>query len=627
MKMKKFFRETRTGGMLGVKRRSQLKIGIFAICALFGIALMAFAVTESTGNANALSTLAIAPLAGTALIAKAKKEEDMTDEEKALIGTIQKSFNDLVVDVTKDKVSKEELEKKLADIKEQIEKAKGDDSTSEFQSKLKSAEDAISLTDKTVKSLIDEIAKMKKEGSFNMGESEFEKSVKAAFESERFRMFANGTAGKSTGQFDIDLKSGVKKDVSMSGNYSGTVLPAYQSDVVVPEVIFRKLRIRDFMRVVDASNDEFTSYYFMEIYDIDRAAVAVTENGTLPEGSFKVREGHAETHRIGWYMIISKRMLRKLKVLLQRINALMPSGMYRAENFQLLYGDNTDPNFKGLLQNCETESVLTGNVYAEAIAGSVKSISSYNGGTATQIEFLKPMAKMETGMKVVFSGFAVATALNNVDGFEINVVNDHTIVVNSAFVAESDASVQANVKYSISNVWGGLIPNANYGDAIRVAIAYKTFAQYSPNLMVMSPITLTTLMGEKDLTGRNLSSEFVKVVNGIPYFDGIIPIAQFDCLPKGKVLIGDFANACELFDTQKGYLEFAEDVQTKLANQVATIIQEEVIFAITCHEAFIYIDLETVKTSVNVPVVNTFNVNSTIVSPLDSDGYVAIKSM
>ena len=69
--------------------------------------------------------------------------------------------------------------------------------------------------------------------------------------------------------------------------------------------------------------------------------------------------------------------------------------------------------------------------------------------------------------------------------------------------------------------------------------------------------------------------------------------------------------------TQRGYVEFAEDVDTKIANEVAAIIQEEVIMPILCPESFMYADINNVISAINV---DGAIVKVAITSPLNEAG-------
>lgn len=576
------------------------------------------------------------------LISKAKRKEDLTEEEQETLGTIQAALQEGIEKFKKGTISAEELnealnkmkkelreeekKRKAEELEEEEKKRKKENEEREAEDKkrdqrIKEAADLIEEVRKVVSELAGEVEeeKKKKSGGYRFGgDSEFAKTMRESFMSEKFKAFTNNNQSTNSGEFELKNfnKAIIRKGpVSFENNYNGNVIPAYQSDIVVTETPLQRLSLRDFMNVIDASEEEFTSYAFTRIYDINRAAAAMSENGELPEGSFKVKEVICETHRIGWHLPVSKRMLRKLRILENKILSLLPSGMLRQENFQLIYGDNSDTNFAGIQELCPDESALISHVYEENAAGKVKSIESYDGGAKTKVNFAQGYAKMQTGMKVVFEGFANA---NMNAELELLVYNDSSIVVPVAYVAEADSSVQANVKFKIDNVWGKLVMDANMGDALQVLISYLNFDRYMPNLIVMNPLDYCAMSSMKDRNGRKLIADYVQVNNGVAYFGGIIPIAQLDCITKGRVLVGDFMNGCELLDTQRGFMEFAEDVKTKLTNQVESIISEEVIFAVTVPDAFVYANIETLTNAVKADATLTTDVR--IVSPLVDDG-------
>ena len=598
-KLRKFFKETKTGGPLGCLRRQQKKF-LFIGMLIFAM-MMCFAAASSfaIGNAKQVTCMAALPLlAGADLTQFAKNHEDLNDEEKATLGTIQKAMLNTVQAATKGMLTEEELQSRLDGITEKIKKS-SEESSSGLQSKY---DDALKIIETMRKDLNDLQTELKEsqEKIAKGNANSIKESLSKVFESERYKSMLNGTSSK-TGQFDLDLKSMRKKDVvSVTSNYDGNVYPALRTNTMTSEVPLVRPHMRDYMRVIDISEEEVANVYFRQIYDIDRAALAMSENGRLPEGSFKVKEVNADTHRIGWFMFVSKRMLRKISLIQNRILALMPSGVAQQEDFQFLYGDNKDVNFNGIVKQALTESNLSGNVYVEGTAGKVKSIASYDNGASTLVTLTGPYAKMKTGMKVVFSGFQTATSLNNANGFEIAVQNDHTIVVPCAYTAETAESVVGHVTFTISNSWAGLVPDANIGDALRTIVSYLEFDIYRPNMIIVNPMTMASFIAMKDANGRPMYTEYLQNRNGVYFLDGIIPVVPCDAIKKGKVLVGDFVNGCELYDTQRGYVEFAEDVDTKLSNEVCVLIQEEVILAVYCPEAFMYADIANVITAINV---------------------------
>lgn len=531
-------------------------------------------------------------------------EKNLTQEEQQLLGLVQKQMLETVENVLKG-VDPVEIKKQVDAINDTL--SNKDQVSAEVEERLNKAEEQL----ETINSLAQEIADLKNDG-VPQDESVIEKSLNSVLESDRFKSLANGTA-KTSGQHDLILKNRdmILKTVS-TASHTGSVYGSVRSDVIESNPRLRKLRLRDFMNVVDASDEEFTSFYFLEVYDIDRAAVATSENGTLPEGSFKTRESVAETKRIGWHIPLSKRMLRKIAILRNYILELLPNGMDRAENFQLLFGDNETPNFKGIVEVAQSHTNLTGTVYS--IEKGEFELSSYANGAKTLVTFTNPLPKMETGMSVTFAAATGTDAAIFNKAHEIVVMNDKNIVIN----LPSPSVTLTNATAEIKNMWGSFIPNANAGDGLRSIASYLNFGEFMPNAFAMSAITFAGIQGMKDDVGNNISSDFIQVIDGIPYLDGIYPIALIDAIPKGYVLCGDFQNGCILFDTQAGYVEFAEDVSTKLANKVVALIQEEVVFAITCPDAFMYAKLDNVVNTINVATTKAVNVS--IVSPLNDDG-------
>lgn len=627
-RLKRFVREARSNSMLGFKRRKQLAAALFAIPLLLFMFAMPFV---AGGSGTRYATLCTVPIAGFSLISKAKKEDELTEEEKETLGTIQAALAEGIEKYRKGTISAEELNEALEKMKKEISeeeerkakrrkeqedaereerkkkrKKESEELEEENQKRDKRIKEAIDLIEE-VRKVVSELAgeveeekKKRKSAGFNLGrDTEFGKSMREAFASEKFKSFANNNTSTKSGEFELkQFNKGLirKGPVSFDNNYTGNVLPAYQSDVTVTEVNLQRLNLRDFMTVIDASEEEFTSYAFARIYDIDRAAAAVSENGELPEGSFKVKEVVCETHRIGWHLPVSKRMLKKLRILENRIMTMLPSGMSRQENFQIIYGDANDPNFVGIEQLCPNEAALNSVIYDEQVPGKVRSIESYAGGAKTKVNFTKGFAKIETGMKITFAGFG--TALDA--GWIANVYNDESVVVDCAYAAVPAATVLAQAKFKVENVWGQFVTDPNMGDAMQTVASHLSFLQYMPNLIVLNPIDYCALTTMKDNIGRKLFGDYVKVENGVPLFGGIIPIAQLDCIKKGHCLIGDFKNGCELIDTQRGFMEFAEDVKTKLTNQVESIISEEVIFAVTVPDAFMYFDIKNVINIIHV---------------------------
>lgn len=608
MKMiKRFIRESKQNSLLGQKRRLQRNIMLFG---LFIFAFVMAAVWSSDmSTTQKVMAMAVAPVAVVDLTKKAKNVEELTEDEKVLLGTIQKEMQATVKLMLKG-VEPDVIENKLNDIEEKLKSGDIPESKN-----IKEALEIVTKANDKIVELSNEIADLKNKGQYQFETSEIEKSFTKAIESDKYKSLINETS-KSTGQFEISLKNRdmLKKTVS-TANHTGTIYGNFKSDIAVSDPFPNKVALRDYMNVIDGSDEDLTSFTHLIYYDFDRAAIAVSENGSLPEGSFKTKEVTAECSRIGWHIKISKRQLRKIKVVLDMIMSLLPRGINDAENFQFVFGDNSTPNFKGITEVCQTHANLTAAIYSTTDIGTgAFTVSSYANGAKTLITFTNPLPKMKTGMIVTFAGATGngATAFNK--AHEIVVVNDKNIVINLSFPTVVLSAATAQIK----NMWGQFIPNANKGDGLRTIASYLNFWTVAPNLILMHPITYASIQGMKNDSGDSISGDYIQTINGMPYLDGIYPIGLVNFIPKGKVLAGDFFNGCLLIDAQVGFLEFAEDATTKIGNYVVALIQEEVIFSVTIPDAFMYADLDTVVSAINVDTPRTVNV--AITSPLNADG-------
>ena len=553
-------------------------------------------------------------------------KDNLTPEEQKAMDLVKSMIDERIKGV--DAVSKETMDLAVKSVKEEISKTTAESS--------KLYEDL----NKAVSELAGKMEEKFKNASINMAKkSEFRQSLDEALASDKFNEFAKGGFSKRSGEFEL---KGIAKAMSMKGVVSrtgnlttanDTAFP-FQSTEVVEEVPINRPSLRNLIPTIDASADEFDSWAFHQILNINRAAAAVAENGVLPEGSFEVKEVVTQTKRIGWHIPLSKRLMKR-RFLGDYVANLMPAGMTQQENFQLLYGDDQSANFKGLTKYAPTESVLTADIYDEtAAAGKIKSIESWDNGAATKINFVKGYPKIETGMTITCSNFQTATSLNAAK--TLTKYNDEAVIVPVSYTAETASSVLANAKFKVTNSWAASVPDANVGDAIAVALAYLMFGQFVPTAILMNPVDYTSFSSIKDANGRKIFADYVTVSNGTPYFGGIYPIYLFPEIAKGHMLIGDFQRGCKLIDTQAGSLEFAEDTTTMLKNTVEAIIQEETIFEVSVPEAFMYITTSTLISAIttsntnvlNVNVTNnSLDVNSTIASPLTQDGEVKVKSV
>lgn len=76
------------------------------------------------------------------------------------------------------------------------------------------------------------------------------------------------------------------------------------------------------------------------------------------------------------------------------------------------------------------------------------------------------------------------------------------------------------------------------------------------------------------------------------------PVIEYQGIMPGKYLLGDFNQASNLVDYSSLTLEWAEDVDTKLCNEVVLIAQEEVIFPVYMPWAYAYGNLSSLKAAI-----------------------------
>jgi len=139
----------------------------------------------------------------------------------------------------------------------------------------KSLDDVISATTKFMKDF-----ESKKEKGFNGQENGLSKAIDDVLDGESYKSFVNGNGQRRTGEMQM-------KAVSIESNYTGDNLLTQQSNIVAYNPQSTKINMRDVVRTIPG-DPEFPSFTWQEIFEIDREAAAVSENGSLPVSSFKL---------------------------------------------------------------------------------------------------------------------------------------------------------------------------------------------------------------------------------------------------------------------------------------------------------------------------------------------------
>lgn len=506
-------------------------------------------------------------------------DEKFKEQQAQLLRALETKMNEVVDQRVKGLESAEETSKKISE------------AVGEAISKANEATKAdIKALEETVVKLNDQIAKMEQKGLDTNVVTKFDEKLNAMFESSKFQDFMDGHTRKS-GAFEGFC---LKDIVSMTDDYVGNVLITQQQNTVVNPFGVKKLHMRDVLTTLQG-DPAYPNLAFAEITDLDRNARYVTENGRLPESSFKVKENQVGTKRLGTYIQMSKRMLKSRVYVRSFILAMLPEAVLMAEDWNILYGDGNGENLEGLVNKSGVHSVedVISTAVVTGVAGSVKSASPYNGGKDALVEFSAPHAEIIDGMKITFAKASTNTGLNATH--DVIKVNDRQILLRGVAMSGEEAGAAA-MTFTVNNGAYKSVVSPNSLDVIKSAFAVMNYAQYNPTAIIMNPITVNAIESEKDTQGRNL--DLIQVSNGVKTIGGR-PIVEYAGVPADKYLIGDFGPlGAALVDYTSLTLEWAEDVESKLTNSVYLIAQEEIIFPIYNPWAFAYGSISALKTAI-----------------------------
>lgn len=502
------------------------------------------------------------------------EKEELKKEQQDFLNALDAKMKGLVDEAVKGLIGKDEL---AAQVKNAVE---------EFGGKLTG--DNAALVEQ-VKNLGETIEKLKKDGLSQQAISKFDEKLNEMFESEKFADFVAGRTRKS-GEF---TGFSLKDVVNMTGDYTGDILISQQQNKVVTSVSPKKVHMRDVITTLQG-DPEYPQLAYAQIYDVDRNARYVTENGSLPASAFKVKEVQAATKRLGTHLFISKRMLKSRTYVRSFILNMLPEAVKMAEDWNILFGDGNGENLMGIVNHTGVQCVsdIVSTAVVTGAAGAVDSIKTYNDGADTIVEFTNAQPDILDGMKITFAN-ATDSSLNAT--FDVVKMSDRQILIKGlAYVAEA---TPGGITFTVNHGAYKSIEAPNSEDVVKTIFAVMNYAQYSTNAIVMNPITINAIESEKDTTGRNLG--LVTRQGGVKYIAGV-PVVEYTGIPAGFYLVGDFITAAALVDYTALTLEWAEDVDSKLKNQIALIAQEEVIFPVYMPWAFAYGKLADVKSAITM---------------------------
>jgi HK97 family phage major capsid protein len=267
-----------------------------------------------------------------------------------------------------------------------------------MNSEVKKANDATEALQAEVKAVKEESAGLKakvieleKKGSRIPGGGAEIKSfadvVKEAVEkdNDNLQKFIRGE--KKSFAVEMDIKA--VADFSTANVTGGTVYGAqYRQGIITsPNQIGH---VRDFIRVLPG-DPTATDFYFMRENGAGegapaptsekKAAAATTQaTGLKPQFDIDTVEASVKYENIAGFMVASKKSLRTIPGIMNFINMRVPQKLFDVEDAQVLYGDGTSPNIKGILVagNFTAGSAAGATVLAEKIINDLSLLENTN---------------------------------------------------------------------------------------------------------------------------------------------------------------------------------------------------------------------------------------------------------
>lgn len=505
------------------------------------------------------------------------KTANLPDEQKQFVNTLTSAFT-------------EAINKSLEDIPDTTtmkNALKPFEGLNETKLKELIGEQNIELV-KQVKGLADAFDKMKKNGIGLDFVSKFNERFDEMYDSPQFQDFLNGKE-KGTSGFAF-------KDISVTSNIvpGGTVLLTQQSNVGVSQFNEKKLHVRDFATVLPG-DPEFPIFAFQQIYEVDRNARYVAENGMLPESSLKIKEESAQVSRVGHHFKLSKRALKCKTYLRGFVMTCLISGVRDAEDFAILFGDGSGDNLKGITRYegvLPVEKIISDTIISGE-AGSIATVTKVANGAV--VELATPYDLLIEGLKITLAGATTNTGLNGT--FDVIKMNDRQIFLEGCEITDDGALATdaAAMTFKVNNGAFKSVESPNSIDALETAVAVMTYGQFAPTILVLNPITINSIRTEKATDGNRL--DVVKDMKGNPIIAGL-PVVPYTGIPAGKYFLGDLANGAQIIDFTPLTVEWADDVNTKLKNQVVLMAQSEEIVPVFCPWAFAYGNINALKQAI-----------------------------
>lgn len=552
-------------------------VGKYKSLLMFALVAVVCAITYFCGTGCEGGLIMAAPIS---LIGFAKEEKDLTNEEKSLLGSIQLKCKEVCEQFMGGMMTKEDIENKFKEISTSIaDTLKGLPNFAEIQQSYKEQSEKVTA-------LTEAFDKIKNNGGRMTSVNAIEKAVDEFLDTPACQDYFSQRA-KTSGTMTLDLKD----IVSVTDNTNTPLSNNRFTGRVVTSVNEQRFNLRDLMMVEQGDPTALTLSY-EQVVDFDRNVLVVSENGMLAESSLKFKEEFTNVKRIGTHMNLSKRLIKAKRYIVSFILNRLPLWVKNAENYQIMFGDGSGDNLKGITtyEGVECVSKFIAGTILTLTAGSIESLEATDN-KQTIVTLTKPSDKIIDKMKVTLAGATVETGLNAT--FVIHKMTDRKFAIDFEY-QDTETSIAAMTGTVKSGMFGS-VEDPNYKDAANAIFAVLNFGQYAPNAFVLHPSTVFTISTAKDSMGRDL--DLITEVNGHKLI-GSVPIIECNAIGVGKYFAGDLLNGASLVDYTALSIEFADDVNTKLKNMTTVMIQEEVMMPVYMPWAFAYGDLDDVLAAI-----------------------------
>ena len=226
----------------------------------------------------------------------------------------------------------------------------------------------------------------------------------------------------------FDARVDVKATILQSGQGSGTVVPFYQ-DGVLP-TLFRRLTVADLMPNSSISSP---TLIYMQETAVTNAAATVAEGATKPQSDVTIAQVTETIRKIANTAKISDEMLQDAGYVGGYVQGRLVLFVKLAEEDQLLNGNGTAPNLRGLLNR-------TGLATAVAVPG-----------TPTQTDRIDAIYSQISAIR--------STSFLEPDGIIMNPTDWKTIRLNK------DANNQYFAGGPFTGAYGNGVQGADHGNA------------------------------------------------------------------------------------------------------------------------------------------------------------------